>query len=161
MSAKLVDNKKQWNKLLKQSAELKKGPVVGVGYPANKVQNSIIAYATYNHFGIPFEQGTRIPARPFLTVTIDKNNQKIFALKAALASKILGGQLDVKTALNQLGSIVTGMVKQTLSGPIFKAIAPNAPSTIRAKGSSQPLIHHGTMRSATTWEVYMKGKPNG
>lgn len=156
MSVKIVDKRKRWDKIKGQSAELKKNPVVGVGYPESKVSNSVIAYASYNHFGVP----GRIPARPFISVTIDQNKQKIFQIKEKLGAKLLAGQIDIQKALGLLGALVQGMIKKTISGPLFKETVPNDPGTIKQKGSSQPLIDTGTMRNSTTWQIFMKGKPN-
>lgn len=159
---KIVDTKtKAWKQIEKLGGELKKGPVVGVGYPANKVANAVVAYAAYNHFGT----SRGIPPRPFIAVTIDRNKEKIFNLKKKLGAEILSGQLDPKKALELLGAVVTGMVKETISGPFFKGTVPNAPATIRAKTvngkvGDQPLIDTGVMRGATTWEVFPNGKPN-
>lgn len=155
MSIKTVDNRKKWDQLKKQNEPLKKTPVVGIGYPESKVENAIIAYATYNHFGT-----AKIPPRPFLAVTIDVNKDKIYALKKKLGEQILSGEMQPERGLGILGTAVTGMVKQTISGPIFRETVPNAPATIRRKGSSQPLIDTGAMRNATTFQVFMNGKPN-
>ena len=151
---KIKDDRTNWDKLVKNTEPLKKGPVVGIGYPENKVDNSIIAYATYNHFGTD-----RIPPRPFLTVTIDTQQDKIKALQDKITGAVLDDKLTVDKGLSLLGTAVTGMVKQTISGPYFKENVPNAPSTINHKGSDQPLIDTGAMRNATTYEVFLKGKP--
>ena len=160
---KIVDKHSKWDKIVKNSEPLKKGPVVGVGYPENKVENSVIQYAAYNHFGVfNFSSGKkpeRIPPRPFLAVTIDTNKAKIFNLKKKLGAQLLAGQITPDKALNILGAAVTGMVKQTLSGSFFQQNVPNALSTIKIKGSSKPLINHGIMRNSTTWQVFPNGKP--
>lgn len=157
---KIVDEKKKWNKIIKETDPLKKNPVVGVGFPENKVDNAIISYAAYNHFG------TRtIPPRPFIAVAVDLNKAKIFNLKKELGARILAGQLSAEKGLGMLGAVVRGMIRETISGPFFKESVPNAPSTIRQKTKNgkvgdQPLIDNGTMRGQVTWEVYMKGKPS-
>ena len=57
-------------------------------------------------------------------------------------------------ALNQLGVITKGMVQEEIGSGDF---APNAPSTVRQKGSEQPLIDTGTMRQSVNYVVRKAG----
>jgi hypothetical protein len=52
--------------------------------------------------------------------------------------------------LNKLGILAQGDIQQEITD---LRDPPNAPATIKAKGSSNPLIDTGEMRSKVTWQV--------
>ena len=113
---------------------------------------SIAVYATANEFGYPEGSGRegRPPERSFMRSTVDRNrrlyNQQI---ERGLA-RIHDGQATTVQVLNELGLKVQGDFKQAITD---LREPPNAPSTIEAKGSSNPLIDTGAMRNAVTFEV--------
>jgi hypothetical protein len=123
------------------------GPTkVKVGFPAGKVDGSVIDRAIWNHYGT----SRGIPPRPFLLNAMRNNRSKyLFALKSAGAA-ILKGQATLDQTMRKLGIVAQGDVQQEITN---LRTPPNAPSTIAAKGSSNPLIDTGEMRSKVTWEV--------
>ncbi len=153
LTVSIKDNRIKWDIMLKNVAGLAKKPVVAVGLPENKSPSAVVAYASYNHFGT-----ARIPARPFIAVAVDQNKEKIFNLKKKLLSQIIIGQMTIQKGLGFLGQFLTGEIKKVISGGFFKETIPNKPSTIKQKGSSKPLIDHGTMKNSITYEVRLNGK---
>lgn len=93
------------------------------------------------------EYGTlKIPMRPFFRNAITKNSKKWFA--------ILGNELktsgNAEFALNRLGEIAKGDIMQSITA--IKT-PPNAESTIKQKGSSNPLIDTGFLRASVNYKV--------
>lgn len=102
------------------------------------------------------ELGTgRIPARPFLGQTVDQHGAEIQKAAAQLVQKICKGQLDAQSALDNLGVLMVGYVQNQISDGDF---VPNAPSTIRLKGSERPLINTKQLRGSISPMVCKKGE---
>lgn len=124
-----------------------KGPLrVKVGFPAGKVDGDIVARAIWNHYGT----SRGIPSRPFLLNAMRKNKNKYRNGMKISAKKILRGEASPETVVRKLGVLAQGDIQSeitTLRSP------PNARSTIRQKGSSNPLIDTGEMRQAVTYKV--------
>lgn len=111
---------------------------------------SLVEIAAINEFGAP---GAGIPSRPFIRGTIDANAAEIQRLQAAVARAVIAGRITPEQALQQIGARVAGMIKAAIARGGEPPFAPNAESTILAKGSSKPLVDTGTLRSAVSFEV--------
>ncbi len=124
-----------------------KGPTqVHVGFPAGKADSDVVARAIWNHYGT----SRGIPARPFLFNAIRKNRKNISRYLESVAPQILQGVLTPDVALSRLGILTQGYIQDEIT---TMRKPPNDPSTIKAKGSSNPLIDTGEMRGAVTYEV--------
>lgn len=123
------------------------GPTkVKVGFPAGKVDGAVVDRAIWNHYGT-----TRgIPARSFLLNAIRKNRRKYLEAMKTAGAKVLRGETTLDQTMRKLGVLAQGDIQQEITD---LRDPPNAPSTIAAKGSSNPLIDTGEMRSKVTWEV--------
>lgn len=124
--------------LRKIRAELEKAAdhvVIGVGIGDQAVYEdgtTVVQVAIWNHFGTP-----TIPARPFISGTIDEQISQIRALQLRLSKGIFEGKITQDQALDFLGvDLQTRIVKKI--NDFFPP--PNAPSTIAAKKSSKPLV---------------------
>lgn len=105
---------------------------------------------TLAQLGLIHEYGTsRIPARPFLGPAIENNKDKIQTLNRDLLLQILHGQISKREALGRLGAFGQGLVQKQIRETVSP---PDAPSTIKAKGSSHPLIDTGQMIQNVAWE---------
>lgn len=100
------------------------------------------------------ELGTvNTPSRPFMRDAVDKNQSQINSFLAEQKNDLMRGA-SAQQVLGKIGVFMKGLVQdQIVSG----SFAPNAPSTIAKKGSSQPLIDTGLMRQAVNYEVKRKG----
>lgn len=107
---------------------------------------SVVDYAMYNEFGT-----SRIPARPFMSQTYDKNKKEINDYIDFLVGRMLdsGGADKV---LITLGMKYQSMIRLMIRDAKTWA-EPNAPATVAAKGSSSPLIDQGRMINAIQYEV--------
>lgn len=99
----------------------------------------------YNEFGT-----STIPARPFLRSSFDDHQGEYEAALRKDGERILAGQTTAKASLNKLGIKAVGHVKRRITS---LKTPPNAPSTIAAKGSSNPLIDTGGLRNAVTYQL--------
>lgn len=124
------------------------GRGVKVGLQANAGASpdgaDLLDIAIFNEFGT-----ARIPARPFIRGAHDKHKLEAERVMSHLA-KTAGEGTAISTVLKTLGQWYEGKVKAHASSGEFIA---NAPSTIRRKGSSKPLVDTGLMIGAIRYEV--------
>ena len=91
-----------------------------------------------------------IPERSFMRTAVFENKGSINKLIKGLAVKITDGAMGRDKALGIIGEYVKGLIKNRIrSGPFV----PNAPETIRRKGSSKPLIDTGQLINSIDWEL--------
>ncbi len=87
----------------------------------------------------------KIPSRPFMRSSFDENADKINEFIQSAFRRVVNGQLHPLQALHLVGQHFTGIIQRKIvKGPW----APNAPSTIRQKGSDRPLIDTGRLRQS-------------
>ena len=98
------------------------------------------------------EYGTRtgIPRRSFLRDPIRGGMDKINRVASREIKKALSGEIEAQTVLDVIGENATGLSKLSFRNNDWKA---NKSSTIKAKGSSQPLIDTGQLRQSIHFEV--------
>lgn len=128
---------------------------VKVGFPAGKTASDIVDRAIWNHYGTRGGAsgggwGGPVPARPFLLNAIRKNRRKYLAAMKTAGAKILRGEATLEDTMRKLGVLAQGDIQDEITN---LKTPPNSPTTIRLKGSSNPLIDTGEMRRAVTWEV--------
>lgn len=100
------------------------------------------------------ELGTEhIPSRPFMRQSIDGNADKITEFMQSKVDEIIGGK-TADQVLKEIGIFQKGLVQETIKEGDF---APNAPATIRKKGSATPLIDTGLMRQSVNYQIKKKG----
>lgn len=78
-----------------------------------------------------------IPARSYIRAAIDNNADEILDFATEQARRISRGEIDKRTALDLIGLKIKSLIQLTM---VELRDPPNAPSTIRRKGSSNPLI---------------------
>ncbi len=94
-----------------------------------------------------------VPPRPVLQPAIEANKEAI-GKQIAMASKasLQGEPNECEAYLNKAGVVASSAAKGWFENP-SNGWPPNAPQTIRRKGSNQPLIDTGEMRKAITYVV--------
>ena len=125
---------------IKALAKLK-GRHVKVGWPGG---GEVAEYAMYNELGT-----SRIPARPFLKSSFDENKGEIENFIGAGLTRVGEGGSE-ETVLSAVGMLCQQLAQDKIDATNSP---PNAPGTIRQKGSSHPLIDNGTMKNTLTFEV--------
>jgi hypothetical protein len=123
------------------------GPTrVKVGFPSGKVGGDIVSRALWNEFGT----SRGIPERPFMRNSLRANREKYIEVLKALAAQIVRGVTSLQESLSALGQEAAGDIQNEILTGNF---VPNKPATIKAKGSSKPLIDTGQMLGSVTYEV--------
>ena len=149
---KLTPEGQRFLKELEEMAKLE----VAVGYQAGEATDEkgvdLCDIAMWNELGTQGEHP--IPSRPFLRQTIDNNEGQIKNFCQAQAAQIPKGG-SAEECLKQIGVYMKGLVQQTIRDGDF---VPNAPSTIRRKGSNRPLIDTGQLRQSVNYHIRPKRK---
>lgn len=130
---------KQLIEQLKASGE----KAVYVGFPAEFNENvdgsdnfNLASLAAVLEFG-----NERIPSRPFLRQTLAENQEKY----TTLFVKLFESGVSIEQIYEQIALIAQGDVQQNIVNGKWTA---NAPSTIKRKKSSKPLIDTGKLRQS-------------
>jgi hypothetical protein len=106
---------------------------------------TIIQIAVFNEFGT-----ATIPERSFIRAWFDENNALIKNKFSTLMRSVVKGDRTKEEILDLIGLWCVGNIQQRISAGIEPE---NADSTIKAKGSSTPLIDTGILRSSVSYEV--------
>lgn len=118
---------------------------------------TLVEVAWFNEFGTTrkTKNGGRVPhvpARSFVRSTADEQRARVANMTRALSAKILRRELSVAEALKLIGEFMQAQIQRKITK--LKE-PPNAPSTIAAKGSSNPLIDIGQLRQNIRYEVFV------
>jgi hypothetical protein len=97
--------------------------------------------------------GGAAPARPFVSGWADTFQAEIYRNQEAVYLAVLEGKYDAARGAGLLGEWAQGSMKKNLRD---FAWAPNAPATIKAKGSDKPLIDVSQMINAIRYLVASK-----
>lgn len=117
---------------------------VGIHEGAGMAATGELTMAT---LGAIQEFGTEtIPARPWLVPGVESATQEILD---TIQEGIEEGR-DPAQTLNRVGLVAAGEVQMYITE---LRTPPNAPSTIAAKGSDNPLIDTGAMRRSVTYQI--------
>lgn len=134
-------------------AELKKlaESEIQVGFQSDQTYEdgtSLAEIAAINELG-----SSDTPARPFMRQSFENHEAELQAA-CDRANAILSNGGTAEQALNQLGVFCRGLVQEEI---VEGGFAPNAESTIKKKGSEQPLIDTGYMRQSVNYVVKRRG----
>lgn len=115
--------------------------------PGDKITNPITVaqVAMMNEFGTE-----TAPERSFIRSTMSAIRKKLKLTIKKLSRKIVDGKIDKHAALGLVGEFVITHIKDTITDGVPP---PNAPSTVKAKGSDHTLIDTGQMRDSLDYEV--------
>lgn len=114
---------------------------------------SYVMIANVHEFGVTISLANgqiRIPERSFMRSTFDEKEKEWTAFLEERLDRVFDFRMTVEEMYEQLGAKAASDIQEkirTLSDP------PNAESTVKKKGSSNPLIDSGSMRQRVTWKV--------
>lgn len=108
---------------------------------------TLATIAAVNNFG---SADGKIPARPVLGPAIEKGAPQYQRLAEVMIPKVLTGEMTMRILLEQMGQLAEGHIKQEITD---LKDPPNAPSTIAAKGSDNPLIDTGAFRQSIRYVI--------
>ena len=106
---------------------------------------TVIEVAIWNHFGTQ-----NIPARPFITASLELARPELKALYARLTAGVLAGKITDEFAAQYLGQWAVREIVDNINRGLFQA---NADSTIAAKGSDTPLIDTAQLKGSIRADV--------
>lgn len=154
MSIKITGLQTAQDALAKELDKLRGGGyvLVGIHESAGMAASGEFSMATLGalqHFG-----NDRIPARPWLDVGVESATKEILGV---IEDGGAGG-LSTDQILNQVGLVAVGAVQEFITE---LDTPPNAPSTIKKKGSDNPLIDTGAMRASVTYSIADKTPEEG
>lgn len=112
-------------------------------FETSKYQNGIYVadVAKNNEFGT-----LQIPSRPFFRNAIENNSKKWVNF---LAQDLVKSE-NAEISYNRLGEVARGDIVKSINQTNSPA---NSPLTIKAKGSSKPLVDTGFLRANVTFKV--------
>lgn len=120
---------------------------VGVHGPEGEATDggtTVAEVATINEFGIG------VPERSFIRDWADLNEARNNASLRTVAAVVIRGGYTIEVGLGRLGALFQGEIQARMSTGIPP---PNAPSTIKKKGSSTTLINTGQLHSSILWKL--------
>lgn len=100
----------------------------------------------YMELGVTSPHVIKIPARPWLNPGVASGNKEYLQIVETTIKD--GGTMT--QALNKVGVVAVGKVQKYMTD---LRTPPNAPSTIKKKGSSNPLIDSGALRQSVTYKL--------
>jgi hypothetical protein len=125
----------------------KKKPAAGAAHEGSSAPQSVAEIAAHHEFGAP---EANIPQRSFLRAGIDGAQSEIGTAVEELTKKVIDGAMTAEVAAARLGLVgVRAVQRKLIDGPFV----PLSEKTIKAKGSSRPLIDTGQMRRSVMHEV--------
>lgn len=105
---------------------------------------TVASVAALNEFG-----ASHMPARPFMKQSFESHEDELMDICEKGTALIANGG-TAERALKQIGVFAKGLIQDVIASGDF---APNAPSTIKKKGSAQPLIDSGHMRQSVNYKI--------
>jgi hypothetical protein len=122
-----------------------------VGSAAHQIEeDSSLTLAELAHIHEYGTEDGRIPERAPLRRAMMKHADGIKRLYERLTFNVLTGKLTAEAACNLLGVQVSAWIRETITAGLTPG---NAASTIARKGSSKPLVDHGQLVNAVTYEI--------
>lgn len=106
---------------------------------------SIIDVAIWNNYGT-----NNIPRRDFMTPASKKWRKFFSESLDAVRRDMLDNKIDPDKFLKAMGQKGSDLISKEI---IALDTPPNAKATIKAKGSSNPLVDTGDMARSTTWQI--------
>ena len=104
----------------------------------------VVDVAAFNEFGT-----SNSPARPFMKQSWENHEEELKAMCQRAGAMINNGS-SAESAAASIGADAVGLIQTEIVEGTF---APNAPSTVRKKGSDRPLIDTGQMRQSVHYVV--------
>lgn len=126
-----------------EDKKLKVGVLPSAGRNSEGVD--LVDVAVWNEFG-----ARHIPARPFMRIAADKNENKWNRYAERCVDAALKNRANINNAVYLLGEQVKSDVQRVIGS---RELPANKASTIRRKGSSAPLIDHGDLRRSIGYMI--------
>ena len=150
MTTEMVERDLGWDRIRREiDTAGRSGVKVGVLSDQDETYDNgadLLLVAAANEFGTA---DGHIPPRPFIRGAFDEKQRALYRMQGRLWSQVLAGNLTTRQALGLLGEEHQGQVQEYMTA---LETPPNAPRTVAAKGSANPLIDEGRLRNSIRWE---------
>lgn len=149
--SRYVVKDKGYRKALATIREVATGYIT-VGIHGDQVTKDGVALAlvaSANEFGT---KDGHVPERSFIRSTLDTKRPELVQVRNRALKQVVAGRISVRTGLGLMGAFLKGEIQATIASSVPP---PNAPSTIRAKGSSVTLIDTGQLRQGIDYQVHV------
>lgn len=159
MKVSVADKDTGWKKLFETikeiaDARVKVGVFAETGETHGDSRLNVAEIAAILEFGTI---DGHIPARSAFKSTFDEKREELAAMGKKLIGQIIDGKMTTERALNIMGAKLANEIKLKITtGPGIPP--PNAPSTIKKKGSSRPWVDTGRLIQSLTWIIMKKGE---
>lgn len=107
--------------------------------------SAAVIKAASNEFGTD-----KIPERSFIRAGTDEAKDEFLKFLKDGTFEVLKGKTTKRRLIGRLGLLGVRKIQEKIDGGPFK---PNAPETIKRKGSSRPLIDEGNMKKSITYRL--------
>lgn len=145
MSVIIKEDRLLFDALKTELKKANKEVVAGIQAGAVNDGLQVAEYAIYNEFGT-----SKIPARPFMRGYIDNNKDRIIRFCRNGLTQVTLGNASFDQFLNAVGVEMTSGIKKSINTGEW---VPNAPYTVKRKGSNKPLIDTGVMLNSVTYSI--------
>ena len=115
-----------------------------IGHDGKEEPVSLADVAAFHEYGLG------VPQRSFIGAYFDENDRAIHVRAHKSVTKYLHGDIDKDRALAEVGAYCVGGIQARISMGIQPWLMP---ATIKAKGSSVPLVDTGQLRSGISFRV--------
>lgn len=109
---------------------------------------TVAEVAVYNEYGTP-----KTPERSFFRITLKEKLKKYRLTLVKILRNSINQKSSMRTDMGKLGQMVQNDIQNKI---VAVREPPNAESTIKAKGTSNPLIASSQMINSTKWEYLNK-----
>jgi hypothetical protein len=135
-------------------AVLAVGITAGTGGQAHKGGGgmTVLGIATIHEFGLG------VPERSFMRAWFDTFQPQAKKMITIMLQSVVKGTRTKAQAMELLGVRFVGEIQKFIVNGVFD---PLSRVTIRAKGSSKPLIDTGQLRSSITFRIELDGQASG
>lgn len=113
----------------------------------------LVMVGTWNEFGT-----AHIPQRSFIRAAIDEHREELKEYAHELLKEYLNKGDDIAHYLGRLGEKTQALIQKKIQSGVPP---PNAPATIKRKGSSKTLIDTGALLHSIRWALVSKGGHEG
>lgn len=96
------------------------------------------------------EFGLGVPKRPFIEPALKENRRKYILHVGRQLTPVIRRRKSLDKVWQEVGTIAVMDIQKYM---LTASFTPLAPSTIKRKGSSKPLIETGQMRQSITYKV--------
>lgn len=144
---------KKLTKLFKNMNYVVKVGILGGKYVEtddNKTPQTVALVGMVQEFG---SIKNNIPERSFIRKPLKRHLQQEIEKSRTLKEAIFNTRESYKAKYNILGVIAQNIITDSFKNLGDGNWIPNAPATIKRKGSSQPLIDTGRLRKSITYEI--------